>query len=158
MIISAGTLNSPLILERSGIGSPEILKKVGVECLVDLPGVGENFQDQTGYYSYYRFKHNPRIQEVAHYVMGIPDVVKRADELYAQGKGGIHAYNYADAGGKVRPSDEEIGVMGAEFQKKWEEYYKPSPDKPLLFVPRYINYPFITCKSTFGSYSSETCS
>ncbi|KAH9864692.1 inducible alternative oxidase 2 [Plenodomus biglobosus] len=45
IIVSGGTLSSPLILQRSGIGDPEKLRKVGVKPLVDLPGVGQNFQD-----------------------------------------------------------------------------------------------------------------
>ena len=45
IIISGGTLSSPLILQRSGIGDPEKLNKAGVKPLVDLPGVGLNFQD-----------------------------------------------------------------------------------------------------------------
>lgn len=44
VVVSAGTLNTPLILERSGIGSKSVLEKNGVAQLVDLPGVGENFQ------------------------------------------------------------------------------------------------------------------
>jgi alcohol oxidase len=45
IIVSGGTLSSPLILQRSGIGNPEKLRKAGVKPLVDLPGVGLNFQD-----------------------------------------------------------------------------------------------------------------
>lgn len=45
IIVSGGTLSSPLILQRSGIGDPEKLRKVGVKPLIDLPGVGLNFQD-----------------------------------------------------------------------------------------------------------------
>jgi choline dehydrogenase-like flavoprotein len=45
IILSAGAVASPPILERSGIGDAEILKKNGVEPLVDLPGVGKNLQD-----------------------------------------------------------------------------------------------------------------
>lgn len=44
IIVSGGTLSSPLILQRSGIGDPEKLRKAGVKPLVDLPGVGLNFQ------------------------------------------------------------------------------------------------------------------
>lgn len=33
------------ILELSGIGNKEILEKVGVKVIVDLPGVGENVQE-----------------------------------------------------------------------------------------------------------------
>lgn len=47
VIVSSGSYGSPLILERSGIGSTEILKKHGIEQIVDLPGVGERFQGQS---------------------------------------------------------------------------------------------------------------
>lgn len=44
IVISAGTLGSSAILERSGIGAAQRLKKIGVPQIVDLPGVGENYQ------------------------------------------------------------------------------------------------------------------
>jgi alcohol oxidase len=48
VIVSAGAFGSPAILERSGIGSKDILGKVGVqEAVVDLPGVGENYHGGT---------------------------------------------------------------------------------------------------------------
>lgn len=43
VVLSAGAFGSPAILERSGIGASEVLKNNGVEQLVDLPGVGENY-------------------------------------------------------------------------------------------------------------------
>ncbi|CAE6538799.1 unnamed protein product [Rhizoctonia solani] len=45
VILSAGTLLTPQLLELSGIGNPKILEKYGIKTLVDLPGVGENYQD-----------------------------------------------------------------------------------------------------------------
>ena len=47
------TINSPKVLELSGIGQPEVLRKIGVPVRVDLPGVGENVQDHliSGAYS-----------------------------------------------------------------------------------------------------------
>ncbi|THW49630.1 FAD/NAD(P)-binding domain-containing protein [Aureobasidium pullulans] len=47
VILSAGSLRSPLILELSGIGNPAILEQHGIDVKVDLPFVGENLQDQT---------------------------------------------------------------------------------------------------------------
>ncbi|MEM7564545.1 MAG: choline dehydrogenase, partial [Pseudomonadota bacterium] len=45
VILSAGAINSPQILQCSGIGDPDQLKAVGVETRHALPGVGKNLQD-----------------------------------------------------------------------------------------------------------------
>lgn len=45
VILSAGTMKSPQILELSGIGDVKLLKQHGIEVVVDSPNVGENFQD-----------------------------------------------------------------------------------------------------------------
>ncbi|KAL1681841.1 GMC oxidoreductase [Schizophyllum commune] len=45
-IISAGTVNTPQVLELSGIGMTGILESAGIQQLIDLP-VGENLQDHT---------------------------------------------------------------------------------------------------------------
>lgn len=45
VIISAGTIQTPQILEYSGIGNSDVLKKYNVQPVVELPGVGENLQD-----------------------------------------------------------------------------------------------------------------
>ncbi|MCK3776856.1 GMC family oxidoreductase N-terminal domain-containing protein [Ensifer sesbaniae] len=45
VILSAGAIGSPQILQLSGIGPGALLKRQGVEVAHDLPGVGENLQD-----------------------------------------------------------------------------------------------------------------
>ncbi len=45
VVLAAGAINSPLLLQRSGIGDPERLRAAGVEPRHALPGVGENLQD-----------------------------------------------------------------------------------------------------------------
>ncbi|TQS33936.1 hypothetical protein Golomagni_05704, partial [Golovinomyces magnicellulatus] len=47
VILAAGSLRSPLILERSGVGSKKLLQSMGISTILDLPGVGENMIDQT---------------------------------------------------------------------------------------------------------------
>ncbi|KAI4637851.1 hypothetical protein J4E83_000669 [Alternaria metachromatica] len=47
VIVCGGVVNSPQILELSGIGSSTVLGKAGIDVLVDLPGVGENLSDHT---------------------------------------------------------------------------------------------------------------
>lgn len=45
VILSGGVINSPQLLELSGIGDPEILKAAGVECKIENRSVGANYQD-----------------------------------------------------------------------------------------------------------------
>ena len=45
IILSAGTVNSPQILMLSGIGPADDLQALGIEPVVNLPGVGQNMQD-----------------------------------------------------------------------------------------------------------------
>ncbi|KAG7446564.1 alcohol oxidase [Guyanagaster necrorhizus] len=47
VILSAGSFQSPQLLELSGIGNPEILNTHGIKTLINLPEVGENLQDHT---------------------------------------------------------------------------------------------------------------
>ena len=44
-ILAAGSIGSPAILERSGIGAGQHLQALGIATLCDLPGVGTNLQD-----------------------------------------------------------------------------------------------------------------
>ena len=45
VILSGGAINSPQILQLSGIGDPDELKAAGIDCLHPLKGVGKNLQD-----------------------------------------------------------------------------------------------------------------
>ncbi len=45
VLLSAGAIQSPQILMLSGIGDPVELKKVGIDVLASVPGVGKNLQD-----------------------------------------------------------------------------------------------------------------
>ena len=45
VVLSAGAINSPQILQCSGIGDGEMLSAAGVETIHSLPGVGKNLQD-----------------------------------------------------------------------------------------------------------------
>lgn len=45
VVVSGGSINSPQLLELSGIGQPELLKSMGIEVRHALKGVGENLRD-----------------------------------------------------------------------------------------------------------------
>ncbi len=54
VVLSAGSVGSPHILQLSGIGASDTLKNAGIEQVHELPGVGENLQDHLEFY--FQFK------------------------------------------------------------------------------------------------------
>jgi len=56
VILSAGSIGSPQILQLSGIGPAELLKRHGLPVVVDLPGVGANLQDHLQIRSVYKVR------------------------------------------------------------------------------------------------------
>jgi len=50
VILCGGAINSPQLLQLSGVGNPDELRAAGVDALHDLPGVGENMQDHLEVY------------------------------------------------------------------------------------------------------------
>jgi choline dehydrogenase len=45
VVLAAGAYNSPQVLQRSGVGPREVLRSIGVDTVLDLPGVGEHLLD-----------------------------------------------------------------------------------------------------------------
>lgn len=56
VVLCAGAIGSPHLLQLSGIGPRAVLEKAGVPLVHDLPGVGENLQDHLEFYFQFRCK------------------------------------------------------------------------------------------------------
>ncbi|WP_413521197.1 choline dehydrogenase [Psychrobacter glacincola] len=56
VVVSSGAIASPQLLQRSGIGPGQWLKELGVNEILDLPGVGNNLQDHLELYMQYECK------------------------------------------------------------------------------------------------------
>jgi choline dehydrogenase len=50
VILCGGSINSPQLLQLSGVGSAGLLGSLGIDVVADLPGVGENLQDHLEVY------------------------------------------------------------------------------------------------------------
>ncbi|APA13089.1 hypothetical protein sscle_10g078590 [Sclerotinia sclerotiorum 1980 UF-70] len=66
VILAAGSVHTPQILELSGIGQSYILEQLGLPVHINLPGVGENFQDHpyVGAVYYYTNSSYPTIVQI----------------------------------------------------------------------------------------------
>jgi choline dehydrogenase len=66
VLLAGGTINSPQLLQLSGIGPGALLQSLGIPVAHDLPGVGENLQDHLGGRTIYRCKRANTVNEISH--------------------------------------------------------------------------------------------
>ncbi|KAK0482235.1 alcohol oxidase [Armillaria novae-zelandiae] len=83
VLLSAGSLHTPQLLELSGVGNPKILAPLGIDAIIDLPGVGENLQDHAL---------APTVVEVdrsfkTFEIFGDPEQLADQQKLYTERKG-----------------------------------------------------------------------
>ena len=100
VILCGGAINTPQLLQLAGIGNAEELRALGIDPVVDLPGVGENLQDHLEVYiqhaskqpvsiaPWMKHRHKPRIG---------------AEWLFR--RSGVGASNHFEAGGFIRSND-----------------------------------------------------
>jgi len=108
VLISAGPIGSPHLLQRSGIGPAEVLRKAGVEVRHDLPGVGENLQDHAEVYIQFGCKEpvtlNSKMDPLSKLLIGL---------RWLLFKDGLGATNHFEAGGFIRS---EKGLRWPDIQ------------------------------------------
>lgn len=130
VVVSAGTLGTPLLLERSGVGHKEVLTKAGVDVVAHSPGIGEDFQD-----------HNTLL--LSYYTSLLPnetydDLLKgktTMENLLAQ-KSKMLGWNAAEITSKMRPTDQEIDILlgTGDARSIWERDFKKIPNKPVATI------------------------
>ena len=70
VILAAGAINSPKILELSGIGQPPRLSALGIPVAHELPGVGENLQDHLQIRTVFKVRGTPTLNDMAGSLFG----------------------------------------------------------------------------------------
>jgi len=109
MILCGGAINSPLMLQRSGIGPAALLEHVGVDVVHDLPGVGENLRDHLEVYVQYACRQPVSMQPALRWwnkpKIGLEWLLARR---------GAAATNHFEAGGFVRSND-EVGYPNVQL-------------------------------------------
>lgn len=97
IVLSAGTFNSPKLLELSGIGQAARLHELGIPVQADLPGVGEHLQDHANSYLYFATRKGETYYD---HVRGPRLPLTLLDYLVR--RGGIFANPAAQAGAFLR--------------------------------------------------------
>jgi choline dehydrogenase len=70
IILAAGAINSPKLLELSGIGQPDRLASLGIPVAHDLPSVGENLQDHLQIRTVFKVRGTPTLNDMAGSLFG----------------------------------------------------------------------------------------
>ena len=101
VLLSAGAIASPQILQRSGVGPADLLKKFNIPVVHELPGVGENLQDHLEMYLQYECKEPVSLYPALKWW----NQPKIGAEWMFNGTG-IGASNQFEAGGFIRSREE----------------------------------------------------
>lgn len=128
VVVSAGALGTPLTLQRSGVGEAARLSKLGVDVVADLP-VGANYEDHTSCIIAYHAADETETLDIV--LEQDPKAMEGYLAQFAGGKGFLTT-NGNDAGGKFRPTPEELQDMGPGFNQVWKRFFEPAPDKPVI--------------------------
>ncbi len=101
IILSAGSINSPKILQLSGVGDPKLLKQNNIEVIHELPGVGQNLQDHLEIYIQHKSKTKDTLYNLStNYFTQAIEGIK-----WFLLKQGMLTYSHLELGGFVKTSD-----------------------------------------------------
>jgi len=101
VILCGGAINSPQLLQLSGVGDGDELRAVGVDVVHRLPGVGENLQDHLEVYVQHRCKQPVSLAPYLEWRRR-----PRVGLQWLLTKGGPGSSNHFEAGGFVRSNEE----------------------------------------------------
>ncbi|KAL7280632.1 hypothetical protein ACG7TL_005570 [Trametes sanguinea] len=132
VVLSAGAFGSPTILERSGLGSSTVLERIGVKQLVDLPGVGDSYQDHQLILPPYLAAESAHTLDAIS--QNVEDEINKWTTQWKENGTGLLATNGLESGIKLRPFKRDLDMIGPDFRKRWLEYYASAPDKPVVWM------------------------
>lgn len=116
------------MLERSGIGSKDVLDRAGVPLVQELSGVGHDYQDHQLMMCVYRASLEPH---------ETGDALMTGQLSLEDAKAQKHPHlqwNFIDVCSKLRPTDAEVAALGPEFQEMWDRDFKDHPNKPIMLM------------------------
>ncbi|MGJ9421419.1 GMC family oxidoreductase [Aeromicrobium sp. CF3.5] len=135
VIVAAGAIESPLLLERSGIGSREVLTDAGIDTIVDSPRVGEGLIEHRGVSMQVRFRDRLGVTErfnsrLGRAVEGVRYLATRQGPIATSGYDVVSALRSSP--GLERPDVQGVWIPMAIDETS--EQMGPAPYSGLLFT------------------------
>ncbi|CDO76652.1 GMC oxidoreductase [Trametes cinnabarina] len=126
VILCAGALKTPQLLELSGIGNSTVLRKVGLPTKVDLPGVGRNVQEHVLVAVSFELKDDVKFETLD--VLADPETLEKHLDLHSKGSGlfttGIIGFSFATLS-QISPKADEIIKAAEDKVMKNANNYPP---------------------------------
>ncbi|KAK8106970.1 alcohol dehydrogenase [Apiospora kogelbergensis] len=99
VLMAAGAVHTPKLLQLSGVGPKKVLDAAGIKTLVDLPGVGQNFQDHSNIAAAISIPGLKEIHPNAEDLTTDAAFKQWADDLWAANRTGPHSIAYGNIAG-----------------------------------------------------------
>lgn len=131
VILAAGALGSPQILERSGLGSSSLLSQLNIPVVSDLPGVGSSYQDHNLVLYTYKSAATED-QTIDGLLSGRLSMENAFKQKLTTPERYILGWNGLDCFGKLRPSQEQIKSFAPSFKELYDRDFRDHPEKPMI--------------------------
>ncbi len=164
VILAGGSINSPQLLQLSGVGPGELLREHGIAVVHELPGVGENLQDHLNSRIVYRVRNANTLNEISRSWVrqvraGLEYALARRGALmmgaapiglFVRTRPGLNSpdvqYQFL-AGSFVRPGKEMHDFPGCQLtcipcrpeSRGWLRIRSPYPTMPPAIEPNYLS-------------------
>jgi choline dehydrogenase len=164
VILAGGSINSPQLLQLSGIGPGELLRAQGIAIVRDLPGVGENLQDHLNSRVVYRVHRPNTLNEISRSWMrqakaGLEYALARRGALmmgpapiglFVRTRPGLEspdvqyqflAGSFVTPGGKMHdfPACQATCIPCRPESRGWLRIRSPDPAAPPAIQPNYLS-------------------
>jgi choline dehydrogenase len=164
VIVAGGSINSPQLLQLSGVGPGELLRAQGIAVVYDLPGVGDNLQDHLNARVVYRARRPNTLNEISRSWMrqtqaGLEYALARRGALmmgaapiglFVRTRPGLEspdvqyqflAGSFVTPGGKMHdfPACQATCIPCRPESRGWLRIRAPDPAEPPAIQPNYLS-------------------
>ncbi|KAH9900073.1 hypothetical protein F4778DRAFT_771383 [Xylariomycetidae sp. FL2044] len=142
VLITSGSINSPTLLERSGIGSPQILEPLGIETVIANQYVGENLQNHPMISLQLEVHDAPGFETMDMVARQDPDATAAAMDSYSKLRG------------PFSNSETDSGLATAEFANAHQQFVRSVLESATDASAHYLTAPLYAGVSRDGSMMS----
>jgi choline dehydrogenase len=140
IIVSGGVYGSPQLLQLSGLGPAELLQRMGISVVRDMPGVGANLHDHFNTYLVWRCSQKITINDLA--MSGVRKMTAAAQYALTRSghlsNAGIYAGAFVKSDPRLEQPDLQINMFGWSALERLRTGIKPHPFSAFTLSPVHL--------------------